>query len=448
MVVTTADWLQAQYSVLGAAMLEPEAVPRVLTETSVRDYSGPCQAVYTAMSKLFAAGKPTDVVAVADMLEGKYNEFLAELMKITPTAANVGYYIGVCQDQSRILRLRALGESLAQAESRDQAQQLLDEANAMMAQRQQCQAVTMMDALKSFAARAEKPKTYISWPIPELDGRIYAEPGDFIVLGGYPSAGKSALALQCAAHWAKRKRVGFYSLETGSDKLFDRMVAMLVGIPMQDIKQNRLQLDDWTRFATASTDIGNLQLELIPAAGMTPTDIKATALARRHEIVIIDYLQLLQAPGSSRYEQVTNVSLALHTLAQSMGITVMALSQLARAGKDSGNPGMASLRESGQIEQDADLIFLLYLEDPEKPQGPRIMRVAKNKEGTCPKIMLDFDGPRQRFSKSGTTSEVVAKYTAVGRQTQRANKRKDASTQGMDGQLPMLSPDEPVPAGW
>ena len=142
------------------------------------------------------------------------------------------------------------------------------------------------------------------------------------------------------------------------------------------------------------------------------------------------------------------MSLALHTLAQSMGITVMALSQLARAGKDSGSPGMASLRESGQIEQDADLIFLLYLEDPEKPQGPRIMRVAKNKEGTCPKIMLDFDGPRQKFSKSGATSGVVAKYTAIGWQAQRSNKRKDASTQGMDGQLPMLSSDEPVPAGW
>lgn len=448
MVVTTADWLQAQYSVLGAAMLEPAAVPQVLAETTVRDYSGPCQAVYTAMSKLFAAGKPTDVVAVADMLEGKYNEFLAELMKITPSAANVGYYIGVCQDQSRVLGLRALGASLAQAESRDQAQQLLDEANAMMAQRQRYQAVTMMDAMKRFAERAEHPKTYISWPIPELNDRIYAEPGDFIVLGGYPSAGKSALALQCAAHWAKRKRVGFYSLETGSDKLFDRMVAMLVGIPMQDIKQNRLQTDDWTRFATASTDIGNLQLELIPAAGMMPTDIKATALARRHEIVIIDYLQLLQAPGNSRYEQVTNVSLALHTLAQSMGITVMALSQLARAGKDSGSPGMASLRESGQIEQDADLIFLLYLDDPDKPQGPRIMRVAKNKEGTCPKIKLDFDGPRQRFSKAGTTSEVVATYAAVGRQAQRANKRKGTSEQGMDGQLPILPQDEPIPESW
>ncbi len=448
MAVKSADWLQAQYSVLGSALLESDLVPRVLTETSVQDYSGACRTVYTALHQLFSAGKPIDVVAVADMLGEKYHNFLADLMRITPSAANVDYYIETCKEQSKVLALRDLGVDLTQVESRDQAQQLLDQANALMAQRPRFQAVSMLDALRRFADRAECPKTYLHWPIAELDNEIYTEPGDFIILGGYPSAGKSALALQCAAYWAKHKRVGFYSLETGSDKLFDRMVAMLVGIPMQDIKQNRLKPDDWTRFATASTDIGNLQLELIPAAGMTPTDIKATALARRHEIVIIDYLQLLQAPGNSRYEQVTNVSLALHTMAQSMGITVMALSQLARAGKSGDGPTMASLRESGQIEQDADLILLLYLEKPDDPEGPRLLDVAKNKEGTCPGIKLDFDGPRQKFSKAGATSGVIAKYTAVGRQAQRANKRKDVSTQGMGGQLPMLSPDEPVPAGW
>ena len=448
MAVKSADWLQAQYSVLGSALLEADLVPRVLTETSVQDYSGACRTVYTALHQLFSAGKPIDVVAVADILGEKYHNFLADLMRITPTAANVGYYIETCKEQSKVLALRDLGVNLTQVESRDQAQQLLDQANALMAQRPRFQAVSMLDALRRFADRADCPKTYLHWPIAELDNEIYTEPGDFIILGGYPSAGKSALALQCAAYWAKHKRVGFYSLETGSDKLFDRMVAMLVGIPMQDIKQNRLKPDDWTRFATASTDIGNLQLELIPAAGMTPTDIKATALARRHEIVIIDYLQLLQAPGNSRYEQVTNVSLSLHTMAQSMGITVMALSQLARAGKGGDGPTMASLRESGQIEQDADLILLLYLEKQDGPEGPRLLDVAKNKEGTCPGIKLDFDGPRQRFSKAGATSGVVTKYTAIGKQAQRTNKRKDASTQGIDGQLPMLPQDEPVPAGW
>lgn len=446
MAISSADWLKAQYSVLGSALLEPGVVPKVLTETSEEDYSGPCQAVYAALSKLFSAGSPTDVVAVADLLGGKYNSFLAELMSIVPSVANVDYYIATCKDQARVLTLRGLANDLRRIESREQAQQLLDKANALMSQKQRFRAVTMLDALHQFSVRAERPKTYLSWPIQELNARIYTEPGDFIVLGGYPSAGKSALALQCATHWAKSKRVGFYSLETSSDKLFDRIVSMMIGIPMRDIKCNLLQDEDWARFASASTGICNLQLELIPAAGMSPTDIKATALVRRHEIVIIDYLQLLQSTGSSRYEQVTNISLSLHTMAQDMGITVMALSQLARAGKDGGSPTMASLRESGQIEQDADLILLLYLEDQEQPGGRRILKIAKNKEGSCPKVKLDFDGERQKFSKAGAV-DAAGKYAAVGRRAQQENGTKAPLSAGC-GRIGLLPGNTPIPAEW
>ena len=176
---------------------------------------------------------------------------------------------------------------------------------------------------------------------------------------------------------------------------------------------------------------------------MTVMDIRATALYRRHEIIIIDYLQLIQSTGSSRYEQVTNISLGLHTMAQSMGVTVVALSQLARAGRESGSPTMASLRESGQIEQDADLILLLYLEDQDKMHGPRIMRIAKNKEGTCPSIKLDFDGKRQIFCKA--SGDAAAKYSSMGRKAKRqSSKKPDAEQMSYD----MLPSDTPLPDGW
>ena len=443
MAVTEQDWLQAQYSVLGAALIEPTVTPRVLTETSVQDYSGPCQAVYTAMQKLFSAGKPTDVVAVADMLDGLYNSFLAQLMDITPSAANVDHYIGSCKAQAKVLAIRNLAGSLASVGSVDQAQKVLDQANAIMAQKHGIRVVTMRDALNKFAERAVKPKSYLTWPIPELNSRLYVEPGDFVILGGYPSAGKSALAIQCAVHWAKNKRVGFYSLETGDEKLFDRQMSMQVGLAMDKIKNNQLTEQDWEAYAAASGHIAELPLELVPAAGMTVMDIRATALYRRHEIIIIDYLQLIQSTGSSRYEQVTNISLGLHTMAQSMGVTVVALSQLARAGRESGSPTMASLRESGQIEQDADLILLLYLEDQDKMDGPRIMRIAKNKEGTCPSIKLDFDGQRQIFCKA--SGDTAAKYSSMGRKAKRqSSKKPDAEQMSYD----MLPSDTPLPDGW
>lgn len=443
MAVTEQDWLQAQYSVLGAALLEPTIVPKVLTETSLHDYSGPCQAVYGALSKLYSSGAPTDVVAVADVLSGRYNDFLRQLMEITPTAANVDYYISTCRSQAKVLSLRALGMELSKSGNVEQATSLLDKANGIMAQKQGIRVVTMTDALNRFAERAVKPKSYLSWPIAELNGRIYSEPGDLIILGGYPSAGKSALSIQCAAHWATSKRVGYYSLETGADKLFDRFLAMRLGFGLDKIKNNALTSVDWESYAAASSEIAGLQLDLIPAAGMSVLDIRATAQYRRHDIVIIDYLQLLRSPGNGRYEQVTNISLALHTMAQSLGITVVALSQLTRASRGSDAPSMADLRESGQIEQDADLILLLYLEDQDKMDGPRIMRIAKNKEGTCPSIKLDFDGKRQIFCKA--SGDAAAKYSSMGRKAKRqSSKKPDAEQMSYD----MLPSDTPLPDGW
>jgi len=162
-------------------------------------------------------------------------------------------------------------------------------------------------------------------------------------------------------------------------------------------------------------------------------------IMRGYQIIIIDYLQLLQGTGANRTEQVTGISLALHTLAQSMGVTVVALSQLKRKNDDD-SPDMSDLRESGQIEQDADVIMILKLEKKNNPEGPRELYIAKNKEGTCPKIVLDFDGKYQRFTKAQHTGDVVRKYSYAGKQAQRKNRAAD----GPD-QMSILPGDYKVP---
>lgn len=396
-------WLDAQYSVLGSGLICPELVPKILRETREEDFSGTCLTVYRALKKLFQEGSPVDIVSVNAALGSGYREFLVQLMDITPTAANLDRYLELCREQARTGRLRELAARMAREEDGEKLRALMEQASGLLVQQPALKITTMADAMDSFLERHSRETRYLTWPVPELDRRIYAEPGDFIIIGGHPSTGKSAWALQCAWHWARNYRVGFFSLETSSEKLFDRQMAAAARLSMDTIKRNALTQADWDRVCTLSGEVTTRNLELIPAAGMGPADVRAVTVMRGYQIICIDYLQLLQSPGENRTAQVTRISMALHTLAQSLGVTVVALSQLSRpSGSDRNTPpDLSSLRESGQIEQDADLVMLLSLQDRNRPGGPRELRIRKNKEGTCPNILLDFDGKFQTFSRAG-----------------------------------------------
>ncbi len=183
------------------------------------------------------------------------------------------------------------------------------------------------------------------------------------------------------------------------------MLANLAGIGLDAIQDNRLSDDDWSRYAMQS-DSTTVAFDAIAAAGMTVDDIRADALANRYSVIYIDYLQLI-SPGRrnsnfSRFDEVSEISRDLQRLAKTTGITVVALSQMTRPAADKkGNaprPTMHNLRESGQIEQDADVIMLIYREDQKDIRAPRFLDVAKNKEGRTGQFTLTFDGAHQRFS--------------------------------------------------
>ena len=443
MAVTQESWLQAQYSVLGSALISPEVVPKIVHETTERDYQGTCLTVFKAIRKQFLSGAPVDPVAIANILGPGYREFLVQLMEVTPTAANVDTYIAICKEQSRMIAVQALARQMAETETVPKLRSLLEEANGLMVEKTSLRITTMADALQSFMARHTKQTDYLTWPVRELDDRIYAELGDLIIIGGYPSSGKSAWALQCAWHWASKYKVGFFSLETSSEKLFDRQMSAIAQLSMDNIKRNTIDQKGWDRVCGMSAEITARNLELIPAAGMTPADVRAVAVMRGYQIIFVDYLQLLQGSGENRTTQVTQISIALHTLAQSLGVTVVALSQLARQDPKQKNaaPDMSALRESGQIEQDADLIMMLSLEDRDKPEGNRELRIRKNKEGTCPNILLAFDGKHQTFSKAQQNNrDALDKYIHDGKAARRANRQAAEAEQ-----LAILPENTPVP---
>lgn len=443
MSMTNQSWLDAQYSVLGAALIEPKVVPRVMAETQESDFSGSCQTVYQAMSEVFRSGFPVDVVSVAAKLPSEYRQFIAQLMDITPTAANIGTYIALCREQARVLSCREIGKELSECEDSATARQLVEQASKSISSVQSSRTVNMEASLRRFFERAENPVRYLTWPIKELGAELHVGLGKFIVLGAEPSVGKTAFALQCAWHWAKAGKVGFFSFETDPETLFDRLLSSHTGIPMESIKTNRISRKEWDVIGEATQAIMNHKLELISAAGMTVSDMRAKIMESGYKVVIVDYLQIVTAKGGNRYEQVTNISIDLHTMAQSLGVTVLALAQLSRSEGERA-PKNSDLRESGQIEQDADLILMLQLTKQSCPEGPRNLYVTKNKEGRLFQMLLNFNGRHQTFTKGGALDAAVAEAAAFKKQ-HKGGSLPPVPAGPVPGQMELLPNDTDVP---
>lgn len=448
----TEQWLDAQYSVLGSVLISPEVTPRVMEGTTEQDYNGTCRTVYKAIRKLFIDGVDIDPVSVNDALGSKYRSFLLELMEITPTAANIDRYIALCREQAQINGLRDLARQMVEASNAEQMRKLFEQASALMISKPRLKITTMSQALADFTEDQQKPANYMSWPIPELSNTLFAESGDFIVIGGFPSAGKTAFALQCMWHFAKKEKVGFFSLETKAKKLFARQISAIAGISMRDIKKHTITQAGWDRICALANRITKTDIEFLDAAGCTLEDIRAATLMRGYKVIFVDYLQLITASGYNRTEQVTAISMGLHIMAQTLGVTIVALSQLSRNPNESKRalPDMSRLRESGQIEQDADVVLMLSLKDHNDRDGARVLQIAKNKEGTRPDMVLKFDGDTQTFTKLGKLEETVEE---VGRLTDKIKPKKPVKNKSDDhssrewvpGQMQMLPNDTPVP---
>ena len=416
--------LDAEYSVIGCLLVDPNIAGELLHLTREEDFTIPeLRTVYRAAAKLFQTGRPVDAVTIRGVCGAEYNDLLMQCMDITPTSFGWRTYIAAMQEQTRVSRLQALAGELAEARTSDKARELLGQAGEILSEKNRTHVVTMEQALVQFFSEQGEKRRFVSWGFDKLDGRLFSDYGDFVIVAGRPSAGKTALALQMAAHMGRQDKVGFYSLETSTAKLTNRLVANRCIIDFAHINRREMTPEEWERAAKWKKESTESRLELIPASGWGVPDILSTALARQHRIVFIDYLQLIRSRGRDRIEQVTNISLALHEMAQTHGILVVALSQLSRAGTSRADaaPTLTDLRESGQIEQDADAVLALYIDpDEDAPADDRKLRVLKNKEGRLGEFSLSFDGSTQSFA------EYMDGQLAAARQIKKMEK-KDAS---------------------
>ena len=392
---------EAEMSVIGSIMMEPKKVmPLSAMRLKADDFKTPeLRTLYETCLQLFKSGRPIDTVTVVSIVGDEYKPTIVSAAETAPHTSHVSAYIDAVKERSQKMAAynKAMqfvtdieDESLPIEQCRSGAAEVVNCFN----ENEQQEAVTAEQGYMDFIDRMEHPKPHLQTGYGQLDRFMYIDKGDFIVIGGRPSAGKTAFTLQMMLHMAEEHKVGYFSLETSPQKVFDRIVSNYDWTSFSKIKRADLDDDDWTNITQCYDTFHKLGFEIIPAAGWTVDKIKSYSEIRQYEIVFIDYLTLIRSQGKDDTERTTHISEDLHTFAQQDETTIIALSQLNRGGAN-GNADMTSLRQSGQIEQDADGIILIQYND--KTPDVREIKIAKNKEGLIGKIHASFDGDHQRF---------------------------------------------------
>ncbi len=438
--------LDAQTAVVGCLLIAGDRLAgEIFQRVKAEDFSSAeLRHLFEAALEAFRADEPVDAVTVVSRAGAAYEGLARSILDLTPTAANWKPYCEKLHKAGRLHRLRELASEVALAEDAESAADLLQQAQRELTDQEDRRVVSFVDGYGAFLRGMDprnKPE-YLDWGVAELNERVRVRPGSYIVIGAGTSVGKSALAAQFAVAAARKKKVGFFSFEMSDRELMERIGAHISRVEFSRV-QGRASGEDMRKAAAATRELGGLQLEIINASGFGAAQIRAMTLARKYEYIVVDYIQLMSEKGSSRVEQVTRATMGLQQIAKGLGVTVLALSQFSRPEKAQRGkaPSLADLRESGQIEQDADVIMLLYRMNEDDRNGPRWLSVAKNRGGPCGDVCLSFEPRFMEFIPCDPK-----KYVAVAQPTApRSSKRPAAPDRDQGSLFRELSDKEAVP---
>lgn len=393
----------AEQSVIGTILLSPKKMMPLLqsrlkyTDFQVLEYAN----IYKTCSDKFLNNKPIDVVTLSAELGNEYKNVLIECANKVPTLSNWENYMQIVLDtakrSSAFEQVSQLQESLLCGDEVQECQNIATKVCETLSTTQTDVTVSALEGFAEYYQTLNKKPEYIKTGMSRLDYYLHISRGDFIVVGARPSVGKTALTLQLMLNISKTHKVVYFSLETGRKNLYGRMTANLTGISMNILKKQNLNKQQYVTVAKAGDMLDKRNFHIIESSGWTVEQMKAKSIQLGAQVIFIDYVGLINAPGKNRYEKITNTSIALHTMAQQSNITTFALSQLNRDGSEA--PTLVNLRESGQLEQDADAVILLHapktIDEPE-----RDLMIPKNKEGQCGVVKMHFDGQYQRFTEA------------------------------------------------
>ena len=418
-------------------MLESSAWDNVADVVRATDFYRPDhRTIFDAIGALAGNGKPCDVVTVSEQLEriGELGNagglaYLGQLAQDTPTAANVRAYADIVRERSLLRQLISAGTDIATSVFNNEgetARELVDKAEQKVFEiaeegfRGRDGAVPVRTLLPGLIDLIDQwhtnPDAMRGLPtgftdFDKLTGGL--RPGDLIVVAGRPSMGKTTLAVNMAEYAAVnpkiRSSVAIFSMEMPSEQVLTRMLASVGGVPLNSIRSGRISDEDWSRITSATSQLSESKIFIDETPALTPTDLRARArrIKREHglNLVVVDYMQLMQVPGTkeNRATEIAEISRGLKALAKELAVPVIALSQLNRSveQREHKKPVMSDLRESGAIEQDADMILLIYREEVydknTTKKGIAEINLAKHRNGEIGDFYLTFQGQYTRF---------------------------------------------------
>jgi replicative DNA helicase len=427
--------VDAEQSVLGGLMLDNDAWFNVAEVVNGSDfYRGQHQIIYDAMTDLAAEDQPLDAVTVSNRLQSKGMlekagglAYIAELTESTPGASNVVAYGHIVREHSTLRQLIGAANRIAEsAFARDgrASEELLNEAE------QEVFGISegrikgggpepVVQLLNKAVERVEmlfanrSPVTGVATGFDDLDKKTAGlHPADLVIVAGRPSMGKTALAMNMVEHAVMEGEgaVLVFSMEMPSEQLIIRMLSSLGRIDQSRMRTGEMHEDDWPRFTSAVSQLKDKQLFIDDTPALTPNDLRTRARRVAREagglgLIVVDYLQLMRVAGTSenRTNEISEISRSLKAIAKEMSCPLIALSQLNRGleSRTDKRPLMADLRESGAIEQDADLILFIYRDEiynPESPdKGTAEIIISKQRNGPIGSLRLSFIGNLTKF---------------------------------------------------
>jgi replicative DNA helicase len=427
--------VEAEQAVLGGLMIDAAAWDQVADRVAADDfYRHDHKLIFTAAEALIERNQPCDAVTLSGLLEsqGVIDQvgglsYLGTLARDTPTAANIRAYADIVRERSVLRQLITAGNGIVtsalEPEGRE-AREIVDDAEravfeiAERGSRGKVGFRTVKSILPDVVTRIDElynskgMLTGISTGFKQLDEMTSGlQPGDLIIVAGRPSMGKTTLAVNIAENAAlgANKSAAIFSMEMSAESLTLRMLSSLGRINQAHLRSGRLQEEDWPRIDSAMTQLGNANIHVDETPGLTPTEIRARARRLKRErgldLIVVDYLQLMQVTGTkeNRATEISEISRSLKALARELKVPVIALSQLNRGveQRQEKKPVMSDLRESGALEQDADVILLIYREEVYDPnttrKGIADIIIAKQRNGPTGDVQLTFLGQYTKF---------------------------------------------------
>ena len=435
---TPPNSIEAEEALLGSALLSRDASSRLMEEIKSNDFYSPTnQTIFEAMKELFDSGKPIDTVTVSEVVfKDKKNttslktSSIARLVDNVPSSANFERYIEIVQEQSnrrKLLKASSRIELLAYATDKD-IHNVMDEAEQSIFSASDDAIgeglIGVSDVLDGAIERIEEIENQgtglsgLATHFADLDSTLAGlQDGNLVVIAARPSMGKTSLAINIATNVSKEKKVtAFFSLEMTKEELVQRVLFSEAKVTSGDARKGQLGPEKWSRVVEAASKVNNMPLYFDDASVITVTDIRAKSrrlkASKGLDLIVVDYLQLMQGlSGDNRQQEIAEISRNLKNLARELKVPILALSQLNRAAeaREDKRPRLGDLRESGAIEQDADIVMMLYRDDYYNPAterpGVAEVNIVKHRSGSTGKVDLYFSKEYTQFSNYSKQEE-------------------------------------------